>query len=288
MKAYKTLQYGIFLLTFFLILMGCADLISESDAGACDSAFDDRDYATALEKCTSRKDLAGAYLGLGGFDFINFLNGSADAPATYEDSTTAGSDLNLALFLQILELTESDLTGLTRDEKLTKFQTSIGYFDNATVLLKGGGDTFNGTYASDLSAEESLLALFASLFSMTLEFVVELDDNGTHTVELEEDGSFTCSFTEISDDKHKEFDGHIWDADTVRTGCLIINTATTLEELSNAGTGLCNKLADAFGYLGNAADASAALGSALTSSDSGSSLDNTTSAGTALKTSLGC
>ena len=63
----------ILVLGVITVLTACGDLVEESDANACNSAIDARDYGTAKSICTDRKDKASAYMGLAGYDIINLL-----------------------------------------------------------------------------------------------------------------------------------------------------------------------------------------------------------------------
>ena len=69
----------------FLVLSACGDLVEESDAGACNSAIDARNYDEALSVCTSRKDKASAYMGKAGYDIINLLKSSGSSTGKYDD-----------------------------------------------------------------------------------------------------------------------------------------------------------------------------------------------------------
>ena len=73
------------------VLSGCGDFVEETDAEACNKAIDERDYDTALSTCTSRKDLASAWMGKAGYDIVNLIKASSSPPSAY----TAPSGVNL-------------------------------------------------------------------------------------------------------------------------------------------------------------------------------------------------
>ena len=72
----KLILFFILVLGVITVLTACGDLVKESDANACNSAIDARDYGTAKSICTDRKDIASAYMGLAGYDIINLLKSS--------------------------------------------------------------------------------------------------------------------------------------------------------------------------------------------------------------------
>ena len=68
-----------------IALSGCGDLVEETETEACNKAIDERDYDTALSACTSRKDLASAWMGKAGYDIVNLIKASSSAPSAYTE-----------------------------------------------------------------------------------------------------------------------------------------------------------------------------------------------------------
>ena len=56
----KLILFLILVLGVITVLTACGDLVKESDANACNSAIDARNYETAKSICTDRKDIAKA------------------------------------------------------------------------------------------------------------------------------------------------------------------------------------------------------------------------------------
>ena len=56
-----------------IALSGCGDLVEETETEAFNNAIDERDYDTALSTCTTRKDLASAWMGKAGYDVVNLI-----------------------------------------------------------------------------------------------------------------------------------------------------------------------------------------------------------------------
>ena len=101
----KLILFLILVLGVITVLTACGDLVKESDANACNSAIDARNYGEALSVCTSRKDIASAYMGLAGYDIINLLKSSGTTVSKYTEPTALGTDdVAGASILNILQL----------------------------------------------------------------------------------------------------------------------------------------------------------------------------------------
>ncbi|MBF0237353.1 MAG: hypothetical protein HQM12_06585 [SAR324 cluster bacterium] len=163
-------------MTLFLFLIipgGCADIVQPSNASVCEDAFNARDYDTAIEKCTDRKSLAGAYLGKAGFDIVSLLKSSESPVETLNDPTGGqlGSDVSAgASVMNILQIGTAQISSST--DRLTAMETIRTYLAKVSELLKD-------KTASDLSGDEIFLEIFASLFDTVLVYVETLDTGTT-------------------------------------------------------------------------------------------------------------
>ena len=212
-----------------IALSGCGDFVEETNIGACNKAIDDRDYDTALSACTSRKDLASAWMGKAGYDIVNLIKASSSAPSAY----TAPSGVNLgtdditgATILNILQLSTDVYDNDTI--RATKIKDSKNWLDNASGLLhKHLHDN-----SSPLSMDEILLDTYAIAFAMQLDQII-LYDNGTTGDNMTPSGSvddLTCSNVTGDDgteakEKLKAMDGHLWSSEMVGVQCRSIKNA---------------------------------------------------------------
>jgi len=133
----KLILFLILVLGVITVLTACGDLVKESDAGACNSAIDARNYDKALSVCTSRKDKASAYMGKAGYDIINMLksSGTSTSPLTDPTGGDLGDDDNVgASILNILQLSEAVIPD--NDTRATKISESRTYLDSASALLQ--------------------------------------------------------------------------------------------------------------------------------------------------------
>jgi hypothetical protein len=165
-------RWNIFLI-IFAALSACGDLVRESDAGACDSAIDARNYDKAISVCTSRKDKASAYMGKAGYDIINLLKSSGSSTTAYTVPTNAAlgiDDVTGGAILNILQRSVAIIPDhTTRGAAIVSSRTNL---DSASALLQ--------PYLSELSTDEILLNSFAISFAMQLK-QLELYDNATAT-----------------------------------------------------------------------------------------------------------
>ncbi len=221
-----------FLSGIFFLLSGCGDFVTETDTGACNTAIDERDYDAALSICTSRKDLASAWMGKAGYDIVNLLKASASAPSTYTEPSGVSlgtDDITGAAILNILQLSTDVYDNDTI--RATKIRDSKNFLDNASGLLHG----YLHDNSSPLSMDEILLDTYAIAFAMQLDQII-LYDNGTTGDNMTPSGTFddlenlTC--TNVSGDngteakeKLKAMDGHLWSSEMVGVQCRSIKNA---------------------------------------------------------------
>ena len=130
----KLILFLILVLGVITVLTACGDLVEESETGACNSAIDARNYETAKSVCTDRKDKASAYMGLAGFDIINYLKSSV--PSAKVKAHTAPSGVSLgtddftgASILNILQLSVSVIA--ENDKRATAISSSKTNLDSA-------------------------------------------------------------------------------------------------------------------------------------------------------------
>ncbi|MBF0349886.1 MAG: hypothetical protein HQM11_02590 [SAR324 cluster bacterium] len=174
MASLKHFRICLTLFLFLIIPGGCADIVQPSNASVCEDAFNARDYDTAIEKCTDRKSLAGAYLGKAGFDIVSLLKSSESPVETLEDPTSGaqlGSDVSAgASVMNILQIGTSQISSET--DRLTAMETARTYLAKVSELLKD-------ETASTLSGDEIFLEIFATLFDTILVYVETLDKGTT-------------------------------------------------------------------------------------------------------------
>jgi len=232
LKVFNSLKKIILWSAFYGILIalsGCGDFVKETDAEACNKAIDERDYDTALSACTSRKDLASAWMGKAGYDIVNLIKASSSAPSAYTapSGVSLGTDdISGATILNILQLSTDVYDNDTI--RATKIKDSKNFLDNASRLLhKHLHDN-----SSPLSMDEILLDTYAIAFAMQLDQII-LYDNGTTGDNMTPSGTadnLTC--TKVSGDngteakeKLKAMDGHLWSSEMVGVQCRSIKSA---------------------------------------------------------------
>ena len=219
------------------VLSGCGDFVEETDAEACKKAIDERDYDTALSACTSRKDLASAWMGKAGYDIVNLIKSSSSAPSAYTapSGVSLGTDdISGATILNILQLSTDVYDNDTI--RATKIRDSKNFLDNASGLLH----EYLHDNSSPLSMDEMLLDTYALSFAMQLNQII-LYDSGTTGDNMTPSGTagnLTC--TNVSGDngteaktRLKAMDGHLWSSEMVGVQCASIKSA--LDELHSAG-----------------------------------------------------
>jgi len=228
----KLILFLILVLGVITVLTACGDLVKESDTGACNSAIDARNYDEALSVCTSRKDIASAYMGKAGYDIINLLKSSGTSTSTLTDPTgsTLGKDDNTgASILNILQLSESVIAD--NDKRATAISSSKTNLDSAYELLQ----PYLNDNSSPLSKDEILLNTFAISFAMQLH-QLEIFDNKTTSTTLSPEGDnasvLDCekvtgadSDSTLASAKLIAMDGHIWSTEMNGMQCKRIKDA---------------------------------------------------------------
>ena len=211
------------------VLSGCGDFVEETNTGACNKAIDERDYDTALSACTSRKDLASAWMGKAGYDIVNLLKASSSAPSAYTapSGVSLGTDdITGAAILNILQLSTDVISDDTK--RATAITNSKNYLDNASELLH----PYLNDNSSPLSMDEMLLDTYAIAFAMQLDQII-LYDNGTTGDNMTPSGTVdNLICTNVTGDngteakeKLKAMDGHLWSSEMVGVQCRSIKNA---------------------------------------------------------------
>jgi len=213
LKIFNSIKFILFLilvLGVITVLTACGDLVEESDANACNSAIDARNYGEALLVCTEREDKASAYMGLAGYDIINLLKSSGSGEKYDEvDSGLGTDDVSGLSILNLLRLSVADIAD--NDTRATKIKDSKSYLDSATALLH---PHLNDNSTDDpLDTDEILLDTFALAFAMQLNQLI-LYDNATasnDTVPDNSSGIFVCdNATARTASELRAMDGHLW------------------------------------------------------------------------------
>jgi len=234
-----------------LIIVGCSDLISESSTSACNTAIDERQYATALTECTTRKDIASAYLGLAGFDIINLLKSTDSTTPTYtdpgENSTTSfqlGTDGSTGA--QVLGILQIDATVVTDDtERVTKAIAAKANLDAAIGQLH----PFLNDNSTPLDSDEQLLDAFALAFAMQIQQLINYDNATTSTTasgEQTADLYLSCPTvdnTSTTPDVLHPLDGHLWTAEQNGIQCNRLAAVVNAETDSLARVSLIASIA---------------------------------------------
>ena len=225
----KLILFLILVLGVITVLTACGDLVKESDANACNSAIDARNYDKALSVCTSRKDKASAYMGKAGYDIINLLKSSGTSTSTLTDPTTGSTlgkdDNNGASILNILQLSVANIANKnTRAAAISSSRTNL---DNASAQLQ----PYLGDADEPLLADEILLNTFAISFAMQLN-QLEIYDNATTSKYIWPVGDnvtdLDCEEVENVTDAAAvliKMDGHIWAAERNGMSCVPMKNA---------------------------------------------------------------
>ena len=229
----KLILFLILVLGVITVLTACGDLVKESDANACNSAIDARNYETAKSVCTSRKDKASAYMGLAGYDIINLLKSSGTSTSTLTDPTgnLGDDDIAGASILNILQrgravIPDND----TRAEKISESRT---YAELQKYLIES--EITDGS--PPLDTDEILLNTFAISFAMQLNQIILFDNKTTSgLVPTGNADNLTCAEVEGADGalasaKLIKMDGHIWAAE--RNGMMCTRIRNAVEALDN-------------------------------------------------------
>ena len=252
LKIFNSIKFILFLilvLGVITVLTACGDLVKESDANACNSAIDARNYETAKSICTDRKDIASAYMGLAGYDIINLLKSSGSSSEKYEIDSSPGlgtDEVTGLSILNILRLSVADIAD--NDTRATKIKDSKNYLDNATALLH---PHLNDNSTDDpLDTDEILLDTFALAFAMQLNQLILYDNATTSTTPIPDnnsEGILVCdNATARTASELRAMDGHLWTAERdgiqcnqVKSAILALSTdnaTKVLDNISNRGT----------------------------------------------------
>ena len=221
----KLILFLILVLGVITVLTACGDLVKESDTGACDSAIDARNYETAISVCTSRKDKASAYMGLGGYDIINLLKSSGSSNKKYDDDDELKKDDVSGLsILNILRLSVDDIPD--NDTRATRIADSKNYFDNATALLH---PCLSENCTPPITTDEILLDTFALAFAMQLNQLILYDNATTSTTPIPDnnsEGILVCdNATARTASELRAMDGHLWTAERDGIQCNSLKSA---------------------------------------------------------------
>jgi hypothetical protein len=216
----KLILFLILVLGVITVLTACGDLVKESDTGACDSAIDARNYETAISVCTSRKDKASAYMGLGGYDIINLLKSSGSSSEKYEvDSSLGTDDVSGLSILNILRLSVNEYDN---DTRATRIADSKNYFDNATALLH---PCLSENCTPPITTDEILLDTFALAFAMQLNQLIIYDNATTSTTTFPNDSQVCVKANATTASELRAMDGHLWTAERDGIQCNRMKTA---------------------------------------------------------------
>jgi len=227
----KLILFLILVLGVITVLTACGDLVKESDAGACNSAIDARNYGEALSVCTSRKDIASAYMGLAGYDIINLLKSSGTTTSSYTDPTGGNlgtDDVTGASILNILQLSVAIIAD--NDTRATAISNSKTNLDSAYELLQ---PSLGDNSSSPLTTDEILLNTFAISFAMQLNQIIVFDNRTTSTTVYPTGNNvnnLTCTEATgaggaLASAKLIAMDGHIWATEMNGMQCERIKSA---------------------------------------------------------------
>ncbi len=223
----KLILFLILVLGVITVLTACGDLVKESDANACDSAIDARNYGEALLVCTKREDRASAYMGLAGYDIINLLKSSGSGEK-YVDDGLGTDDVSGLSILNILQLSVAEIAD--NDTRATAIANSKNYLDNATALLH----PYLNDNSTPLSTDEILLDTFALAFAMQLNQLI-LYDNATTSTDMFPDNRSSSLFcdnaTARTASELRAMDGHLWTAE--RDGIQCNRVKSAIDALDN-------------------------------------------------------
>jgi len=246
----KLILFLILVLGVITVLTACGDLVKESDANACNSAIDARDYGTAKSICTDRKDIASAYMGLAGYDIINLLKSSGSSTKKYDDDNVSGDGLKKddVSGLSILNLLRLSINEYDNDTiRTTKIKASKNYLDSASALLH---PCISDNCTPPITTDEILLDTFALSFAMQLNQLILYDNATTSTTPIPDnnsEGILVCdNATARTASELRAMDGHLWTAERdgiqcnqVKSAILALSTdnaTKVLDNLSNRGT----------------------------------------------------
>ena len=227
----KLILFLILVLGVITVLTACGDLVKESDANACNSAIDARDYGTAKSICTDRKDKASAYMGLAGYDIINLLKSSGSSTKKYDDDNVSGDGLKKddVSGLSILNLLRLSVNEYDNDTiRTTKIKASKNYLDSASALLH---PCISDNCTPPITTDEILLDTFALSFAMQLNQLILYDNATTSTTPIPDnnsEGILVCdNATARTASELRAMDGHLWTAERDGIQCNRVLSAIT-------------------------------------------------------------
>ena len=225
----KLILFLILVLGVITVLTACGDLVEESDANACNSAIDARDYGTAKSICTDRKDIASAYMGLAGYDIINLLKSSGSSTKKYDDDNVSGDGLKKddVSGLSILNLLRLSVNEYDNDTiRTTKIKASKNYLDSASALLH---PCISDNCTPPITIDEVLLDTFALSFAMQLNQLILYDNATTSTTTFPDNDSelnMVCdNATARTASELRAMDGHLWTAERDGIQCNSLKSA---------------------------------------------------------------
>ena len=264
----KLILFLILVLGVITVLTACGDLVKESDANACNSAIDARDYKTAKSICTDRKDIASAYMGLAGYDIINLLKSSGSSTKKYDDDNVSGDglkkdDVSGLSILNLLRLSVDDIAD--NDTRTTKIKDSKSYLDSASALLH---PCISDNCTPPITTDEILLDTFALAFAMQLNQLIIYDNATTSTTTFPNDSQVCVKANATTASELRAMDGHLWTAERdgiqcnrVKSAINSANKSAVMDNLTNRKTGqklpnaiyatVCEPILSLTGYLDN-------------------------------------
>ena len=222
----KLILFLILVLGVITVLTACGDLVKESDANACNSAIDARDYGTAKSICTDRKDKASAYMGLAGYDIINLLKSSGSSTKKYDDDNVSGDGLKKddVSGLSILNLLRLSVNEYDNDTiRTTKIKASKNYLDSASALLH---PCISDNCTPPITTDEILLDTFALAFAMQLNQLILYDNATTSTTTIPNNDNQSCDEANArTASELRAMDGHLWTAERDGIQCNSLKSA---------------------------------------------------------------
>ena len=246
LKYRQLIMHWNIILGIFLVLSACGDLVEESDAGACNSAIDARNYDKALSACTSRKDKASAYMGKAGYDIINLLKSSGTTTSSYTDPTGGNLGTEDVAGASILNILQRSVAVIDDDDaRATAIANSKTNLDSASALLQ----PYLNDNSQPLSTDEILLNTFAISFAMQLNQIILFDNMTTSPYSVPrplDNGTLTCSVVSGHDNNDAKalliaMDGHIWAAERNGMQCArVLNAYNAASDKPAAASALAD------------------------------------------------
>ena len=235
LKIFNSIKFILFLilvLGVITVLTACGDLVKESDANACNSAIDARNYGEALLVCTEREDKASAYMGLAGYDIVNLLKSSGSGEKYKSSGSGLGTDDVSGLsILNLLRLSVNEYDNDTI--RTTKIKDSKSYLDSASALLH---PCLSDNCTPPITTDEILLDTFALSFAMQLNQLIIYDNATTSTTPIPDNssGSLVCdNATARTASELRAMDGHLWTAERNGIQCNRLKSAIDALALDN-------------------------------------------------------